>query len=177
MATHNVKCLYCNQIFDAQPEGEGTIWFKPKKNRYAHIECGKTHEKEQSAEERDFEDLYNYVKREQGANFNFVQFKKITTSWKKDYNYTYSGMLKSLLYFYEVKNNSKEKLREGSIGIIPFVYTQAYNYYYEIYMATERAGTGNYNNSAAREIEIDAPVAKIKPPKLFNLDMEDEDEE
>ena len=177
MAAHNVKCLYCKQVFDAQPEGEGTIWFKPKSNRYAHIACGEKQDELISSEDKEFDELYQYVKKEQGANFNFVQFKKVTDSWKKDYNYTYSGMLKSLLYFYEVKGNSKEKLREGSIGIIPFCYTQAYNYYYEIFLASKRAGTGTYNNKASRQIEIDAPAAKVKPPKLFNLDMEDDDEE
>ena len=176
MATHNVKCLYCQKIFDAQPDGEGVIWFKPKSNRYAHIKCGEQADKIISKEEKEFDELYKYVKKEQGKNFNFVQFKKVVESWKKEYGYSYTGILKSLLYFYEVKGNSKEKLRAGSIGIVPFCYTQAYNYYYDIYMASQRAGTGNYKTSS-RQIEIDAPVAKTAPPKLFNLDMEDDDEE
>ena len=79
-------------------------------------------------------------------------------------------MLKTLLYFYEVKGNSKHKLREGSIGIIPFQYQQAYNYYYEIYMNSLRAGTGNYNSTKSKEIEILTPVSKTIPPKLFNTE-------
>lgn len=177
MAQHIVKCLYCNQSFDAKPEEQDVVWFKPRSNRYAHISCAKKQSEAQTAEEKAFDDLYNYVKKEQGANFNFVQFKKIVDAWCKDYNYTYSGILKSLWYFYEVKGNSKEKFKAGSIGIVPFCYTQAYNYYYNIYLASQLAGSGDYNTSLKREIEIEAPVAKVLPPKLFNLDMEDEDEE
>lgn len=177
MPAHYVKCLYCGKKFDAKPNEEDIVWFKPRSNRYAHIECKEQQSEEDNAEAKAFDELYRYVKKEQGENFNFVQFQRVTDAWKKDYNYTYSGMLKSLLYFYEVKGNSKEKFKEGSIGIIPFCYVQAYNYYYGIYLASQRAGTGTYNSEAKREITIDAPAAKVKPPKLFNLDMEDEDEE
>ena len=176
-APHNVKCLFCKQIFDAQPDGEGTIWYKPRTNRYAHIACGEQNEKAKTQEEKDFDELYRYVKNEQKDNFNFVQFKKITDAWIKDYGYTYSGMLKSLLYFYEVKGNPKHKLREGSIGIIPFCYQQAYTYYYNIFLASQVAGTGNYNAHRSRIIEIDPPAAHPKLRKLFDIEMEDDDEE
>lgn len=175
MAKHLVKCLYCKEIFDAKPEDMNIVWCKPRANRYAHIKCKEKEEENKSQEDKDFEELYRYVRKEQGSNFNFVQFKKIVDTWKKDYNYSYSGMLKSLLYFYEVKKNSKEKLRAGSIGIIPFCYTQAYNYYYNIYIASQVANKDNPYTYI--EINIDAPQKKGLPPKLFNLDMENENEE
>lgn len=177
MPGHYVKCLYCGETFDAKADEQDIVWFKPRTNRYAHIKCSEERQEEDKITDEEFDALYRYVKEQQGKNFNFVQFQRVTSSWKKDYGYTYSGMLKSLLYFYEVKGNSKEKFREGSIGIIPFCYTQAYNYYYDIYVASQRAGTGTYNSEAKREIEIDAPAAKKEPPKLFNLGSEDEDEE
>ena len=174
MAQHLVKCLYCGKQFDAKPNEIDIVWFKPRTNRYAHIDCYKEKEANMTQEEKDFNELYQYVKKEQGKNFNFVQFKKITEAWVRDYDYTYSGMLKSLLYFYEVKGNSKEKLKEGSLGIIPFCYTQAYNYYYNIYLANQVAGTGDYDSSSQRIIEIDAPAQKKRMIDLF--DMEDYDE-
>lgn len=178
MAAHIVKCLYCKQSFDAQPKDENVVWFKPRSNRYAHVSCRKAQDANLSKEEKEFDELYKYVSANQGKNFNFVQFQKIVEAWRRDYKYTYSGILKSLLYFYEVKGNSKEKFKEGSIGIVPFCYTQAYNYYYEIYMANQRAGTGTYNKTSFKKIDIEPPVAKRLPPKLFDSDdMEDEDEE
>ena len=176
-AQHNVKCLYCGQIFDAKEEDKDIVWYKPRTNRYAHISCGKQADSTKSQEEKDFDELYRYVKDEQKENFNFVQFDRITKAWIKDYGYTYSGMLKSLLYFYEVKKNSKEKFRAGSLGIIPFCYVQAYNYYYNIYMANQVAGTGDYDHHRTRVVEIDPPAAAPKTIKLFNIEMEDDDEE
>ncbi len=170
MASHIVKCLYCKQQFDAKPEEMDIVWFKPRTNRYAHIACKEKKEAELTQEEKDFDELYRYVKKEQGQNFNFIQFKKIVEAWVRDYQYSYSGILKSLLYFYEVKGNSKDKLKEGSLGIVPFCYTQAYNYYYNIYLANQVAGTGNYNSNKQRIIEIDAPKQKELPPKLFNME-------
>ena len=177
MAKHLVKCLYCKEVFDAKPEDMDIVWCKPRVNRYAHVECMEKEREGMEQDEKDFDELYRYVSKEQGSNFNFVQFKKVTDSWKKDYNYTYSGMLKSLLYFYEVKKNSKEKLKAGSIGIIPFCYTQAYNYYYDIYMAAQAAKNADFKGYTYTEISIDAPQKKVLPPKLFNLDMENNNEE
>lgn len=177
VTSHMVKCLYCGEYFDAQPADKDILWFKPRNNRYAHKQCGQEQEKYISQEDKDFDDLYRYVKQEQGINFNFVQFQKIVEAWKRDYNYTYSGMLKSLQYFYEVKKNDKTKFKEGSLGIIPFCYVQAYNYYYNIYEASMRAGTGDYNRDASRIVEIEAPAAKTPPIKLFDMKLEEDDEE
>lgn len=177
MAAHMVKCLYCGKIFDAQEDGKNTIWFKPRKNRYAHIECGKQHEAEKTQDEKDYEQLYFYVKENQKENFDYVKFKKIVEAWQKDYGFTFNGMYYTLIYFYEVKKNSKEKFINGSIGIIPFCYKDAQNYYYNIYIASQRAGTGSYDATKRRIVEIEPPVARSKPIKLFNLDMEDDDEE
>lgn len=177
MAAHMVKCLYCGKMFDAQEDGKNTVWFKPRKNRYAHIECGKQHEAEKTQDEKDYEQLYFYVKENQKENFDYVKFKKIVEAWQKDYGFTFNGMYYTLIYFYEVKKNSKEKFINGSIGIIPFCYKDAQNYYYNIYIASQRAGTGSYDATKRRIVEIEPPVARQKPIKLFNLDMEDDDEE
>ena len=177
MAQHMVKCLFCGKMFDAQDDGKDKIWYKPRTNRYAHIECGKEHEANKTQDEKDYETLYKYVKEEQKDNFDYVKFQRIVDTWKKEYNYTYNGMYYTLIYFYEVKKNSKEKFRNGSIGIIPFCYKDAQKYYYDIYIASQRAGTGDYDASRKQVIEIDPPTARIKSIKLFNLDMEDDDEE
>ena len=177
MAAHMVKCLFCGKVFDAQESGKDIIWYKPRNNRYAHIECGKQKEAEKTQDEKDYERLYYYVKEQQKNNFDYIKFKKIVEAWHKDYNFTYNGMYYSLIYFYEVKKNSKQKFIDGSIGIIPFVYKDAENYYYNIYIASQRAGTGNYDATRSQTIEIPPPAAKQRVPKLFNLDMEDDDEE
>ena len=53
------------------------------------------------------------------------------------YDFTYSGMLKSLKWFYEIKHNDKDS-SNGRIGIIPYIYKDAYDYYYNLYLAQQR---------------------------------------
>lgn len=53
---------------------------------------------------------------------------RITLQIKKfmqDYKYSYSGILRTLKYFYEVKQNDISKSNNG-IGIVPWVYQEAY---------------------------------------------------
>jgi len=176
-AVHMVKCLFCGKMFDAQEDGKDIIWYKPRTNRYAHVECGKQNEANKTQDEKDYDTLYRYVKEQQKENFDYIKFKKIVEAWKKEYGFTYNGMYYTLIYFYEVKKNSKQKLIDGSIGIIPFAYKDAQHYYYNIYIASQRAGTGTYDASKSRVVEIGPPVARTPMPKLFNLDMEDDDEE
>lgn len=178
MATaHIVKCLYCGKQFDAQEKDKNIIWYKPRSNRYAHIECGKQKEASKTQEEKDYDRLYEYVKSNQKENFNYVMFRKLVEAWQKDYGFTFNGMYYTLIYFYEVKGNSKAKFIDGSIGIIPFCYKDAQKYYYDIYMASQRAGTGTYDATKRWVVEIEPPSARPRPIKLFDLDMEEDDEE
>ena len=55
-------------------------------------------------------------------------------SYKKEKEYSYSGMRKTLKYFFEVRGNSIEKAN-GGIGIIPYVYDEAYIYWRALWEA------------------------------------------
>ena len=44
--------------------------------------------------------------------------------------------MKSLVYFYQVKGNPISKAN-GALGIVPYVYQDAYNYYYSLFMAQQ----------------------------------------
>jgi hypothetical protein len=79
------------------------------------------------------------------------------------------------VYFYEVKGNSIEKANNG-IGIVPYIYKDAYNYYYSIWEANQK----NKDKTAA-DLQIQQQVVHIKSPerpqkrkrRLFNfLDKE-----
>lgn len=163
---HIVKCLYCGECFDAKPEEKDLVWIKPRSNRYAHLKCQEKKEKNELQEEKDFEELYQYVKKEQGSNFNFIQFKKTIEAWKKNYNYTYSGILKSLQWYYEIQKNPKQKFKDGSLGIVPYVYNQAFNYFYKVYLAAQNNNNKTYSKKI-REIKIKPPRKKERKPFLF----------
>lgn len=66
-------------------------------------------------------DIFNYKKpgpRIQSQIKTFV----------RDKGYTYRGIKKSLQYHYEVRNGDKTK-SNGGIGIVPYIYEEAKNYY------------------------------------------------
>ena len=98
---------------------------------------------------------------------------KINQSIKKfhsEFGYSYSGIQKALYYFYEIKHNSIDKAN-GGISIVPFVYKDAYNYYYDLFMAQQRNENKKPFIERVREIIIKPPRVE-KHVKLFDLDKE-----
>ncbi len=94
----------------------------------------------------------------------------------KEYQYTYSGMLKALVYFYEVKGNNKNKAN-GGIGIIPFIYKDAYNYYYNLWMIQQSNKDKNVIDYVPKLKEIKIPIPKKEPRKRSVFTFLDEQEE
>jgi hypothetical protein len=124
---HKVKCFYCQEIFDADIEP----YEKVNARRYAHEECYFNNHKTDD----DFIDLiYFYLKDE-----IFIGLEKAKNWWavcdrqRKDFlaknpEYSNEGIYYSLKYYYEVKRGSAVK-SEGRIGIVPYVYEDAQDYF------------------------------------------------
>lgn len=94
----------------------------------------------------------------------------------REYQYTYSGMLKALVYFYEVKGNNKNKAN-GGIGIIPFIYKDAYNYYYNLWMIQQSNKDKNVIDYVPKLKEIKIPIPKKEPRKRSVFAFLDEQED
>ena len=121
---HPVKCACCGETFDR----DKIQAVKYNGRRYAHQTCfpqGEIVPLPIKEIDEDLEKLFEYTKQLLGEEYNHARVKKQVKDFKEEYGYSYSGMLKSLVYFYEVKGNSKEKAN-GGIGIVPFVYRDAY---------------------------------------------------
>lgn len=93
---------------------------------------------------------------------------------QKEYGFTESGILKTLQYFYEVKQGTFTKAN-GGIGIVPYVYDEAKKFYYRIYLAQQ----GNTNKSlnqliTTENITIKAPKRKGRKRKLMNVQLSEE---
>ena len=84
-------------------------------------------------------------------------------------------MLKALVYFYEVKGNDVEKAN-GGIGIIPYCYKQAFDYYYNIFLSNQQNEQKDINMYIPKTIEIHIPVPqkRIKKKKIFTFLDEEE---
>lgn len=167
-AKHLVKCLYCGQQFDINQEP----FIKPRANRYAHAECHLKADANKTQEEKDYEQLVNYIKHLFGKP-NPRVWKQLK-EFKEAYNYTYSGMYKTLVWWFEIKHGDIDKAN-GGIGILPYVYDDALKYYYALYLAQ----MANQNKDIAhlgsqvKEFTIEIPCPQRQSRKLFKF-REDE---
>lgn len=172
MAKHIVKCAICGKSFDAS-----TVPFvKVNSKRYAHQSCQVERETQLSQMEKDKKALEDYIMKLLNISYIDARIHKQIKQYIEENNYTYSGIHKSLTYFYEIKGNPIEKAN-GGIGIVPYIYQQAYRYYYSLWEAQQK----NENKvmqeyiPVVKEIVIPIPERKIKKRKLFAfLDEEEE---
>ena len=113
-------------------------------------------------EQEDKENFENYVKKLLNINRFDLKLNTQVKTFKEQYNYTYSGMYKALKYFYEIKGNDIKKAN-GGIGIIPYIYKQAQDYFLALWEAQQK------NESKIEVIQSYVPQVKeirIKRPQL-----------
>lgn len=164
-AKHTVKCLYCGQSFDANIEP-----FEKIGRRYAHIDCHKKHEENRTKEEKDKEALEKYILELFQLDYITPRIRKQINTYTSEYKYTYSGMLSALKFFFEIRGNSIEKANQG-IGIIPYIYQDAYNYYYNLWLIKEKNKNKTKENKPLTQIEIkiSEPKRKVRKRKFFSF--------
>ena len=166
---HKVTCVYCKEKFDRDKEP----FVQVSAQRYAHAECAKQHYVEKTQEEKDYNELEDYIKKLFHEDYLSARIKKQIKDMRAEYGYTYSGMLKTLIWWYEIKKNSIDKANDG-IGIIPYVYKNACDYYYALYLAD--IVNAEYENYVipVKEIHITSPRAEQKKKKKIFTFLEDE---
>lgn len=159
MAAAYVKCLYCEQKFN---RNDPSIKAKQvSARRYAHLHCWEEHIKNMTQEEKDEQEFYLYAKQLFGEDYNYILTKKLAERYVKENKYTYSGMLKSLKWFYEKEGNPIDD-SNGTIGIIPYIYSKAAQYYYKIFLA-KKINQQTSITSKIKEIFIESPRKNKKP--------------
>lgn len=174
MAKHIVKCPKCGERFDTQVIQA----VKVSARRYGHATCypDLTDFVPLGPEaDPDLIVLKEYITKLYGENARWQLINKQIKQYIKENKYSLSGILKSLVYFYEVKNNSIEK-SNYSIGIVPYVYQDAYTYYYNLFMAQE-ANKNKFLSTQFKEITIRPPWIRGTKQQLFDLGKWEEDEE
>lgn len=174
MGAHYVICTKCGKRFNR----DKVQTIQTGARRYAHLNCP-SDEEIVPAEKTDLTKLKDYIYKLYGDKANWALVMKQIKEYQKDYNYTLSGILKSLIWFHEVQGNSPEKSLEkghGGLGIVPFSYQQAYNYYLSLYLASQNNINKDIKKMTSKTKEITIPPPKIYIQKrLFNfLDEEEE---
>lgn len=168
-AGSTVVCHYCKKTFnkDAVP------FEKLSETRYAHKTCAL---KEATRERTDEEKLNDYIMDLFQVDYVPPQVKKQINTFIEQYHYTYSGMLKALTYWHEIKKNPIQQ--EKGVAILPFVYKQAYDYYYAIWEARQKNEGKNIADYVpkVREVRILPPQRNIEKRQLFTF-LDEEVEE
>ena len=176
---HPVICCVCGKQFDR----DKIQAVKAGARRYAHQMCKpdgelvplpQPKEKKVQAEDEDLKKLKDYIEKLYGKNrVRWPLVMKQIKQFKEENKYSYSGMLKSLIWFYEIKGNKVEDSK--GVGIIPFAYQDAYNYYYSLFIAQSQNEQKDFKQitSHVREITIKPPEIK-KKIQLFNEENENE---
>ena len=168
--SHYVKCPKCEETFDRDIIQAVRI----NGRRYGHAKCYPDNnnfvplvEKKISEEQK----IKNYAKSILKEQYVAARVNKQIKDFLAE-GYTASGILKTLIYWYEIKHNDISKAM-GGIGIVPYVYKQALDYYYNLYLAEMANVDKDIDEYRPKEIfiSIDLPK-KEKELKLW----EDEDE-
>jgi hypothetical protein len=161
------KCLYCGLEFDR----DKLPYTQVTERRYAHKECAEKFQVQKSQDELDYDALADYIENLFGVGFLNAKIVKQIKDYRTAYNYTYSGMLGTLVYWYEVKKAPIDKVKaNGGIGIIPYIYDDAKEYYNKINQANQL--NANFTNYMAKviNITIEPPQKQEVPVKLFKLE-------
>ena len=165
----NVVCAYCKKPMSKKDEDCVMIG----NNKYVHKAC---QELEEKREKTDKEQLEDYIKELFQISYIDPRVKGQIKKYIDEYNYTYSGIRKALIYHYEIKGGDKSKAN-GGIGIVPYVYQNAYEYHYNLWLAQQKNKDVEINlyTPKVKEIIIPRPQRKIKKRQLFTFLDEDEE--
>ena len=172
--TDNVTCIYCKQTFN-----KSQTPFKLFSNgKYAHQTCVELEEKRELTEQ---EKLEKYIMQLFGTDYVYARIQKQIKDYVTNHGFTYSGIRKALIYYYEIKGNYfDEHKTNGGIGIVPYVYQQAYRYYYSIWEAQQKQEHIQDASSLQEyvpkviEVRIPTPQRQEKKRKLFEFLDEEE---
>lgn len=165
MAQHFVICKYCGCRFNRDVEPFVEIGAR----RYAHKTCADKVDAAIPQDEKDYNNLEAYIKKLFNMNTVNAKTKKQIRDFREEYGYSYTGILKTLYWWYEIQDHTTELARDG-IGIVPYIYADAEKYYYTLYLAKMVNDNVIEYKPRVEKIEIASPRTYINPMKLFNLE-------
>lgn len=182
------KCVICNELI---VDEQGV----PYKGRYAHQKCFniaiKTLQKDKSEQinkvaeqkkvgrkakpkaelkealsEEDYEKKQQYYKYLRGlVDEVSAKIYALTEDYIKRYEFTYEGMYKTLFYLHEIV---EKDLTGDVVGIIPYYYTEAMQYYEAVNKVVELNENVDISNMYKKKTIIVQP----KKRKIKQIDIE-----
>lgn len=165
----NVICAYCKIQLSKKDDDCVMVG----NNKYVHRKC---QDLEAHREKTDREKLEEYIKQLFNISYIDPRVKAQIKKYIDEYNYTYSGIQKALQYHYDIKGGDKSKAN-GGIGIVPYVYQNAYEYHYNLWLAQQKNKDIKIElyEPKIKEITIPRPKRKVKKRSLFTFLDESEE--
>lgn len=156
-----VKCPICEEMNDK----EDAIKIS---NRYYCKKCGEQRQVEINKNRNGWDELYEYVR----ALYNVKQltgmmFKQLKEFRDEPYNYTNTGMLLTLKYFYETLENEVKEYT--GLGIIPYFYERAKKHSIEIIKIHNHEVDFKYSEKQ-KTVEVKKQKSKKIDRKMLSFD-------
>lgn len=157
---HPCKCVNCGRQFDR----DKVPFIQVSSRRYAHKKCP---DGPIDQTEVDKANLNKYLYVLYNGKYDYARTNLLIKKYVTELGFTYSGIHKALIYFYEVQGNTIEDEASRSIGIVPYVYEDAKNYYYKMWSVNKRNSEVNIEDYIPKTINvtIPQPQRKVKKPK------------
>lgn len=172
--SHYVKCSICGERFDR----DKVECVMTGARRYAHLSCTEKTETQIQKEIEDRKKLEEYILKLFNLEKLTPRIIKQIEKYIKTNEFTYSGILKSLIYWHDVKGNDTSKSNEG-IGIVEYIYDDAKKYFYEIWKINQLNKELEKNEviTKTNTVIIKTPIAiGKKRHSIHFLEEEDIDE-
>lgn len=155
-------CSFCHK------EISDTNYIKQGKKRY-HKQCfdelqneAETKDKQKAGELKSDEKrlLDQYIMQLYHIDKIPFMIERQIEEYVEKYNFSYSGIQKSLYYFYEIQKHNFD-ITKKTIGIVPYIYDETKQYFLDIYQANE-LNKGKNINETINTIKIVPPDKNIK---------------
>lgn len=162
------NCFWCSKVI--LPTDKDVIELPKMYGRYAHKTCANIH----PADDREHFGVFLIQLFELKEDYSYHRLMLQAATIAQNYNFTYSGMEGALTYFHKVQGHPVDKTK--GIGIIPYIYGQAKNYYTQLQQAIDNNKEKDINQYIPKDIVImiKPPQREIEKRKLFTfLDEED----
>lgn len=145
-------CLFCNEDIDIRSEKYTLVG-----NRYAHTSCYK----EGASEEIEaINALYDYLAKEICIKVDYMKMKSQRKNFlKQNKSATDEGILNTLKYFYGIQKAPATKA-QGGIGIVPYLYEEAQEYYKNVDKKKEEI-----KNGIEKQLDLDKVIVRITKPE------------
>ena len=159
------KCKWCGEWVDKSLND-----FNKNSTGYYHNNCYQAFE----LNKQHREELSEYVAKIYRIEFPTGWMLKQIKEYKEKRNYTYKGMELTLRFIYEIENKYLREASETGLGLIPYYYEKAKQYYTTMREVSRYANNVEINNQ--EEIIYIQPEKKKPNKRLIDMNSLIEEE-